>query len=107
MSWYQRCDEMRALEGLLMPPHEDELSLDGSVLKTAPTGREVTTDEVGDWALQHFGTWDDLMAALQKNDPKALRSQYLHHRAKTAKKFADLEEFWKNPEAPRPARLPH
>jgi hypothetical protein len=100
LSWYQRCDEMRALEGLLVPPSRDELRFEGPVVRPPPTGpdaarnRIATLDEVQDWALSEFGSWETLVSRLQEHDPKALRSQYLHHRAKLAKGFADLESFW-------------
>ena len=100
LSWYQRCDEMRALEGLLAPPRRNEMTFDGPVLlPAADAGDEVSRDEIRDWAVQRFGDWNGLIEALQHDDPAALRSQYLHHRAKVADELRALERFWAAPAA--------
>ena len=71
------------------------MTFDGPVLlPAADAGAEVSRDEIRDWALRRFGDWNGVIEALQHDDPAALRSQYLHHRAKVADEFRALQSFW-------------
>ena len=102
MSWYLRCDEMRALDGLLSPPVFDDLVWAPEAIRARgaaspeATGPEVTVAEVEEWALERFtGGWPQLIDALQRREPEALWAQFLHHRAKIATEFDALAGFWR------------
>jgi hypothetical protein len=112
MSWYLRCDEMRALEGLVRPPLAADLywrdRLGPGEIPPSPLGSPVASRaEVEAWQKTRFDMGGEdqrgaglpsFVAALQARDPEALRSQFLHHRAKIADEFAALEAFWRGPD---------
>ncbi len=109
MSWYLRCDEMRAMEGLLRPPvaadmvwGAEEICARGAVSPNA-AGVPASIAEVEAWVLARFtGGWPQLIDALQRREPDALWAQFLHHRAKIAAELDALADFWRGGE-PRPA----
>lgn len=102
MSWYLRCDEMRALDGLLRPPVAEDLVWDAEAIRNrgaaspVATGAPVPLAEIEAWAFTRFtGGWPQLIDALQRREPEALWAQFLHHRAKIATEFDALAAFWR------------
>lgn len=109
LSWYLRCDEMRALDALVKPPRRSELVWD-DVPPSVPEGdEEVGRAEVEAWVKRRFDpsgadpdqTPEAFVRALQARDPEALWAQHLHHRAKVAEEFHELARFWTEQPAPR------
>ena len=101
MSWYLRCDEMRALDGLLRPPVAEDLVWGAEAIRQrgaaspVASGTPVPLPEVEAWAFARFtGGWPQLIDALQRRQPEALWAQFLHHRAKIAAEFDALAAFW-------------
>jgi hypothetical protein len=111
MSWYLRCDEMRALEGLLRPPVAADLTWDPEEVQTrlaepSAEGPEASIADIETWAFGRYpDRWPQLIEALQQKDPPALWAQFLHHRAKVAAEFDALAAFWRDPGAPDPRWL--
>jgi hypothetical protein len=118
MSWYQRCDEMRAMQGLLSPPtlrdlrelykrdlHPPDEKIDTRTIRLAAVQWAADTWDASMWQLKETDErfksgWDKFMLALQEDDPIALRSQYLHHRAKVAAELEALAQFWSRRASP-------
>ena len=112
MSWYQRCDEMRAMQRLLSPPTLKDLrelygrdlrppegKIDTRTIRLAAAQWATDTWDDSMWKLEETDErfkkgWDKFMLALQQDDPTALRSQHLHHRAKAATELQALADFW-------------
>jgi hypothetical protein len=111
MSWYLRCDELRAMEGLLRPPVAADLTWDPDEIRARATaapapGPDVSTKEVETWVSGRYpGGWPELIDALQRKEPPALWAQFLHHRAKIDAEFDALAAFWRDPAAPDPRWL--
>ncbi|WP_424929623.1 hypothetical protein [Amaricoccus tamworthensis] len=103
MSWYTRCDEIRALDILLNPPQKAELTWDGDFLSRAePGGAEATDEEIKAWIRERFPGEDDISSGMQKGQPSAAKAQYQLSRQKVAREFRALETFWHHPEKPDP-----
>lgn len=99
MSWYLRCDELRALERLLSPPVRDDLTWDARAIRARgqavqASGPAIPRAEVEDWTYGRYAGYEDFIAALQRREPEAQWAQFLHHRAKIAAEFDKLAGFW-------------
>lgn len=101
MSWYLRCDELRAMQRLLTPPVQDDLvwkpaAIRARGLAAEGAGAEVSRSQVEEWSFDRYnGDYEAFMDALQRRQPDALWAQFLHHRAKIAATFDELAAFWR------------